>query len=213
MKFYLVDRILELQVPKPSGLGGPAEPGRIVGVKNLSLAEEYLADHFPAYPVLPGVLMLESLVQAAAWLVRASTDFEKSLILLREARNVRYGSFVRPGSQLVMEVEASEIGREESRFKAVGRCEGQTAVQAQMVLEHLNVGDEDPGRSDLDATLRDFWRERFRLIGGPQAMAAGRQAARPRGLSSPRASAGSPRGEAAGLPASRRGRGPSQGGS
>ncbi|HUU31603.1 MAG TPA: 3-hydroxyacyl-ACP dehydratase FabZ family protein, partial [Phycisphaerae bacterium] len=193
---------LELQVPKPSGLGGPAsrrgrgpaEPGRIVGVKNLSLAEEYLADHFPAYPVLPGVLMLEGLVQTAAWLVRASTDFEKSLILLREARNVRYGSFVRPGSQLVMEVEASEIGREESRFKAVGRCEGQTAVQAQMVLEHLNVGDEDPGRSDLDAPLRDFWRERFRLIGGPQAMAAGRQAS-------------------AGLPASRRGRGPSQGGS
>ena len=70
MKFYLVDRILELEPPK-----------RIVAVKNLSLAEEYLADHFPAYPVMPGVMMLEAVVQAAAWLVRASTDFEKNLIL------------------------------------------------------------------------------------------------------------------------------------
>lgn len=161
MRFFLVDRILELEPPK-----------RIVGVKNLSLAEEYLADHFPAYPVLPGVLMLEALVQTAAWLVRASTDFEKNLILLREARNVRYGSFVRPGSQLVMDVSAVEIGADSSRFKAVGRCEDQVAVQARLVLEHLNVADADADRADIDAALRPFWRRQFQLIGGPQALGA-----------------------------------------
>jgi 3-hydroxyacyl-[acyl-carrier-protein] dehydratase len=161
MRFYLVDRILELAPPK-----------RIVAVKNLSLAEEYLADHFPAYPVLPGVLMLEALVQSAAWLVRASTDFEKSVILVREVQNVRYGTFVRPGGQLVMTVEAVEIGPTQSRFKATGTCDGQQAVQAKLTLEHLNIGDEDPLRADLDEGLRAFWRERFRLIGGPQALAA-----------------------------------------
>ena len=161
MKFYLVDRILELDPPK-----------RIVAVKSLSLAEEYLADHFPAYPVLPGVMMLEALVQSAAWLVRASTDFQKTVILLRDARNVRYGNFVRPGGQLVMEVEALSIAADSSRFKAVGQCEGQQAVQAKLTLEHLNIGDKDPGRADLDDGLRAFWRERFRLIGGPQALAA-----------------------------------------
>jgi len=161
MRFFLVDRILELEPPK-----------RIVGVKNLSLAEEYLADHFPAYPVLPGVMMLEALVQAAAWLVRASTDFQKGLILLREARNVRYGSFVRPGGQLQMDVSAIEIGEAESRFKAVGRCEGQVAVQAKLTLEHLNVADEDANRADVDAALGPFWRERFQLVGGPQALGA-----------------------------------------
>ena len=161
MKFYLVDRILELEPPK-----------RIVGVKNLSLAEEYLADHFPAYPVLPGVLMLEALIQSAAWLVRVSTDFEKTLILLREAQNVRYGSFVRPGGQLVMEVEAIEIKAEASRFKAVGQCDGQPAVQARLTLEHRTVAEEDPCRADLDEGLRRFWQERFRLLGGPQALAA-----------------------------------------
>ena len=58
MRFTLVDRIVAL------------EPGKtITAVKNLSLAEEYLADHFPGFPVLPGVLMLEAMTQAAAWLV------------------------------------------------------------------------------------------------------------------------------------------------
>ena len=164
MKFYLVDRILELDPPK-----------RIVAVKSLSLAEEYLADHFPAYPVLPGVMMIEALVQSAAWLVRVSTDFEKTLLLLREAQNVRYGNFVRPGGQLVMTVEALEIGPDQSRFKAVGTCDGLQSVQAKLTLEHLNVADEDPGRASLDPDLRKFWRERFRLIGGPQALAAVRQ--------------------------------------
>ncbi len=159
MRFFLVDRILELEPPE-----------RIVGVKNLSLAEEYLADHFPTYPVLPGVMMIEALVQTAAWLVRVSTDFEKGLILLREARNVRYGSFVRPGGRLEMEVSAVEIAEAESRFKAVGRCEGQVAVQAKLTLEHLNVADEDPDRADIDVTLRSFWQEQFQLIGGPQAL-------------------------------------------
>ncbi|MHC4717931.1 MAG: hotdog family protein, partial [Planctomycetota bacterium] len=68
MKFHLVDRIESV------------EPGsRIVGIKSLSLAEEYLADHFPAFPVLPGVLMLESLVQTAAWLLRVEQDWSRSL--------------------------------------------------------------------------------------------------------------------------------------
>jgi 3-hydroxyacyl-[acyl-carrier-protein] dehydratase len=117
-------------------------------------------------------MMLEALVQAAAWLVRTSSDYEKTLILLREAVNVRYGNFVRPGGQLVMEIEALQIGRDVSRFKAVGKCDGQQAVQARLVLEHLNVADEESGREDLDEELREFWREQFRLIGGPQALAA-----------------------------------------
>ena len=60
MRFTLIDRIVEL------------EPGvQITAVKNLTMAEEYLADHFPHFPVMPGVLMLEAMTQAAAWLARA----------------------------------------------------------------------------------------------------------------------------------------------
>ena len=122
--------------------------------------------------LLPGVLMLEALVQTAAWLVRVSTDFQKSLILLREARNVRYGSFVRPGERLEMDVSALEITETQSRFKAVGRCEGEVAVQAKLVLEHLNLFYKDSDLAEIYTALRPFWRQRFQLIGGPQALEA-----------------------------------------
>src|SRR5512146_209795 len=105
MKFVLIDRITELV---------PGE--RIVAVKALSLAEEYLADHFPRFPVLPGVLMIEALVQSSAWLVRATEDFAHSMLLLAEAKNVTYKSFVSPGQVLELAVEVKELGEHGSRF-------------------------------------------------------------------------------------------------
>src|SRR5919202_5857236 len=109
MRFNLVDRIVEVQ------------PGRALrAVKNLTLGEEYLADHFPTFPVMPGVLMLEALVEAGAWLLRLSEDFRHSVIVLREAKNVKYGTFMEPGRQ--MEVTVELVGREESlaTFKGKG---------------------------------------------------------------------------------------------
>src|SRR5215470_20398298 len=120
MKFVLLDRITAL------------EPGRsIVADKALSLAEEYLADHFPTFPVMPGVLMLEALVQSASWLVRATTDFSHSIVVLAEARNVTYKSFVSPGRRLTLEVDAIEAGESDWRFKGRGTCETQEMVRAQ----------------------------------------------------------------------------------
>src|SRR5579864_4733928 len=97
MRFNLVDRIVEV------------EPGRhIRTAKNLTLGEEYLADHFPTFPVMPGVLMLQTLVEAGAWLLRVSEDFRYSVIVLREARNVKYGTFMDPGRQMQINVELTE---------------------------------------------------------------------------------------------------------
>src|SRR5207302_4497488 len=97
MRFNLVDRILEV------------EPGRRIRVvKNLTLGEEYLADHFPTFPVMPGVLMLQTLVESAAWLLRITEDFRHSVIVLREAKNVKYGHFMEPGQSLVVTAEFVE---------------------------------------------------------------------------------------------------------
>src|SRR6202166_2039786 len=93
MRFVLIDRILELNTGKS-----------MVAVKNLSLAEEYLADHFPGFPVMPGVLMLETLVQAGGWLIRHAEDFAHSTIMLKEARAIKYNSFVSPGNSLVVQM-------------------------------------------------------------------------------------------------------------
>src|SRR5262245_6291814 len=91
MRFTLVDLVTEL------------EPGaRITTIKTVTLAEEYLDDHFPRFPVLPGVLMLEAMTQACAWLIRVTDDFAHSIVTLKEARNVKYGRFVKPGQTLMI---------------------------------------------------------------------------------------------------------------
>src|SRR5947209_16822326 len=109
MRFHLVDRILEV------------EPGKRIRVaKNLTLGEEYLADHFPTFPVMPGVLMLQTLVESGAWLLRITEDFRHSVIVLREARNVKYGHFIEPGRQLLVTVEMVEKDEAQAIFKGRG---------------------------------------------------------------------------------------------
>jgi 3-hydroxyacyl-[acyl-carrier-protein] dehydratase len=159
MKFVLIDRIISLQ------------PGaRIVAVKSLTMAEEYLADHFPAFPVMPGVLMLEAMVQSAAWLVRAKEGFAHSMVVLEEARNVSYKSFVAPGQTLEVTAEAVSIGATNSEFKTTGRRGDVEVVKARLKLRHYNLADADASMAEVDQRLIGDARKRFELLGGPAAM-------------------------------------------
>src|SRR5215471_17906626 len=109
MRFKLLDRIIDLK------------PGvSITAVKGLSLAEDYLADHFPLFPVMPGVFMLEAMSQASAWLIRASEDFQHSMVVLREARNVKYADFVSPGKVLTVQAEIVGQSPRETKLKVQG---------------------------------------------------------------------------------------------
>lgn len=161
MKFHLVDRIESL------------EPGkRIVTVKALSLAEEYLADHFPAFPVLPGVMMLEAMVQSAAWLVRIKQDFSRSIVVLNTARNVRYANFVAPGQTLRCEVEAISIGDDSAKFKGAGFVRDNQAVSARLELRCFNLADRHAYLAGADESVIEQLKGYFRLVGGPQALEA-----------------------------------------
>src|SRR5262245_26097695 len=154
MRFNLVDQIREL------------EPGRrIQVVKNLTLGEEYLADHFPTFPVMPGVLMLETLVDAAAWLLRLSEDFRHSMLVLREAKNVKYGHFMDPGRQLVATVEMTERNDRLATFKGRGEIEGNPTVSARITLETYNLRDQDPSLETIDQKVIAHFRDLYRLLG------------------------------------------------
>lgn len=76
---------------------------RIVTLKSVTSAEEYLRDHFPSFPVLPGVFMLESMVQAARALL-AGRDEACHRHVLGEVRALKYGTFVKPGDTMRIEV-------------------------------------------------------------------------------------------------------------
>jgi 3-hydroxyacyl-[acyl-carrier-protein] dehydratase len=153
MRFNLVDRIVEVQ------------PGKaLLAVKNLTLGEEYLADHFPTFPVMPGVLMLETLVEAGAWLVRITDDFKHSVIVLREARNVKYGTFMEPGRQMSVRVELVEQDDSSATFKGKGEVDGQTTVAARLTLARYNLRDRDPALSTADARIVQHLRNLYGLL-------------------------------------------------
>lgn len=92
MRFCLIDQVLEVS------------PDRIVAVKNITAGEEYLQDHFPSFPVMPGVLMIETLIQAGRHLL-AQTDPAGKRFVLGGVRAMKYGNFVKPGDGLRVEVE------------------------------------------------------------------------------------------------------------
>jgi 3-hydroxyacyl-[acyl-carrier-protein] dehydratase len=161
MRFNLVDRIVEV------------EPGRTLrAVKNLTLGEEYLADHFPSFPVMPGVLMLQALVEAGAWLLRLSDDYRHSVIVLREARNVKYGTFMEPGKQLVINVELMEQDEQSAVLKGKGEVEGNTAVSAKLTLGRYNLSDRQSGLRATDEQLVQHLRRQCLLLRGELASAA-----------------------------------------
>ncbi|MEM1422522.1 MAG: beta-hydroxyacyl-ACP dehydratase [Planctomycetota bacterium] len=128
MHFSLIDRVLE------------REDDRLVAVKMVSNAEEYLRDHFPTFPVLPGVMMIEALVQASRELLGAGDRW-----VLREVKALKYGSFVKPGESLLVEVVVAKRGDDGTvTLKGTGtrRSEGAedaVAVSGRVVLGPVSV--------------------------------------------------------------------------
>jgi 3-hydroxyacyl-[acyl-carrier-protein] dehydratase len=155
MRFNLVDRIVEV------------EPGRVIrAIKNLTLGEEYLADHFPTFPVMPGVLMLQTLVEAGAWLLRVTDDYRYSVIVLREARNVKYGTFMDPGRQMRITVELIEQDGPLAVFKGKGEVNGNSTVSARLTLGRYNLEERDPTFRLIDERIRQHLRGLYQVLRG-----------------------------------------------
>lgn len=156
MRFHLIDRIERW------------EPGKsLQGAKFLALGEEYLADHFPRFPVMPGVLMLQSVIEAAAWLWRISSDFQHPVIVLREVKNVKYGTFMQPGRRMDVSVELTRQDGNCATFKGRGSDDaGQQTVSAQIVLNGYGLADRGPAGVATDEQLLRHWRNRWSLLTG-----------------------------------------------
>ncbi len=152
MKFNLIDKVEHLT------------DERIVAVKYVSLAEEYLADHFPTFPVLPGVMMVEALTQAAAWLMHHRTGFARSMAVLKEVRNVKYGQFVAPGNALRVTVELNKTTDTGATFKASGTVNDDQAVSARLELACFNLADKQPELAALDERLAAHNRRRWEVL-------------------------------------------------
>jgi 3-hydroxyacyl-[acyl-carrier-protein] dehydratase len=154
MRFILIDKVISLDVGK-----------QIKALKSVSLAEEYLADHFPTFPVLPGVLLLEGLIESASWLVRLTENFAHSMILLEQARNVKYKSFLAPASKIEYTVEAKVIEENISSFSGFGCSQGERIVEARFGLRHFNLAEQDSTMAAVDAKVIENMKKRWELLG------------------------------------------------
>jgi len=188
MRFNLLDSVVAV------------EPGKsITAIKALTLSEEYLADHFPRFPVMPGVLMLEAMTQAAAWTIRLGEDFAHIIVVLRSARNVKYGDFVEPGRVLRVTAEVLSQDEKTTKIKASGSVGDRTSLTARLVLERYNLADRRPHGAAVDARVRAEMRKLWAILQGsglrgPGSVAAAR---RPAAYGSRPAGAGSPAADAA----------------
>lgn len=126
MKFDLIDRVTR------------RDDDSLSAVKNVSAAEEYLGDHFPGFPILPGVMMLETLVQAARHFASASDDPPTTPLVIKQVRNVRYGGMVRPGQTLDVTVTLRKREGHDYDFQGVGKVGEHVAVQGRFSLAPLN---------------------------------------------------------------------------
>src|SRR5208282_977853 len=123
--FLLVDRIVEMDPPQ-----------RIVGLKNVTINEEFFQGHFPGAPVMPGVLILEAMAQVAGvMLYREMPDEDKSkkLIYFTGVENAKFRRPVVPGDQLRMEIE---LVQRRSNF---GRVSGRALVEGKLAAEALEL--------------------------------------------------------------------------
>ena len=113
---------------------------------------------------MPGVLMLEGLFQASAWLVRESDNFAHSMVIMKEARNTKYAGFVSPGQTLTIRAEILKQDENTTTLKATGEVDGSVAVSSKLLLERFNIKDKKPDRASLDAYSIRKLKQQFALL-------------------------------------------------
>ena len=152
MKYSQLDRITSLH------------PGRhLTAERTLRAEEEYLKDHFPLFPVMPGVMMLEALHQASAWLLHVGDKFEYPLILLREARGVKFGDFLAPGETLEITSQIVKDDGQKATVKATASKQGRVTVSARLILERMESNDPEWLGTDtrVRSLIEKLFYERF----------------------------------------------------
>lgn len=121
--FLLVDRILEVE-----------EGQRAVGIKNVSANEEFFNGHFPDFPVMPGVLIVEALAQVGAVAMLKKEENRGRLAFFAGIDGCRFKGQVKPGDQLRLEVEMTRVRGKIGKGKAVASVDGETVAEAELMF-------------------------------------------------------------------------------
>jgi 3-hydroxyacyl-[acyl-carrier-protein] dehydratase len=121
--FLLIDRILEVEEGK-----------RAVGIKNVSANEPFFSGHFPEYPVMPGVLIVEALAQVGAVAILIKPENRGRLAFFAGIDQCRFKRQVKPGDQLRLEVEITRVRGTIGKGKAIATVDGEIACEAEITF-------------------------------------------------------------------------------
>jgi 3-hydroxyacyl-[acyl-carrier-protein] dehydratase len=126
VRWIWIDKFIEFESGK-----------RAVAIKNLTLAEEHLHDHFPGFPVMPASLILEGMAQTAGILVGEARNFEEKVILAKIKRATLEG-MARPGQQLRYEATIESISPQAAMTNGTVLCDGQPIGQIELMFSHID---------------------------------------------------------------------------
>jgi len=121
--FLLVDKVTEVEEEK-----------RVVGYKNVTINEPFFQGHFPEYPVMPGVLIIEALAQTGAVAILSMENNKGKIGFLAGVDKCRFKRQVKPGDQLKLEVEITRIKGPIGKGKAVATVDGELACEAEIMF-------------------------------------------------------------------------------
>jgi len=151
LRYYLIDKITEFKVGE-----------RASGIKNVTMSEDFMADHFPRHPTMPGVLILESLAQLGGLLLEYSARKEfgiKVKAILSIIQRAKFRQMVRPGDQLKLKVELTKLREESGIIKAVAILQDRVAAEAELIFvyfENLEPELEKKQRELVKFMMRDL---------------------------------------------------------
>jgi len=144
MRWIFVDKFVELKKSKYAR-----------AIKNVSLGEDHLHDHFPGYPVMPASLIIESMAQTGGVLAGYARDFKRMVILAKIESAVFYDT-VTPGNQLVLEAEMVEDRDEGCRVRGKATVNGKVVAEASLMFVNLNSSDVDMMAGENFVFTREF---------------------------------------------------------
>jgi len=152
MRFILVDEIRELEPLK-----------RIVATKKVSSCEDYFPDHFPGYPVVPGVLLVEMIAQAAGKCLMAGIDRSLWPVFL-QIRQANFRRSVLPESSLVIEAFIETCNEKTAAARGKVLCEGQVMAEASILLGFISRSFLEPGYEDPVLQIYSLGQSRPALV-------------------------------------------------
>ena len=140
MRWIWIDKCIEFESGR-----------RAVAIKNVSLAEEHLHDHFPGYPVHPPTLMIEGMAQAGGILVGEAFDFREKVVLAKVSK-AKFHRHVVPGDQIRLEASViGEVRPEGALIEGRITCNGDLVAEIQMMFAHL-----DQSRTPIEVGEENF---------------------------------------------------------